>query len=60
MSNKIKVSYYREASDLAQILLDNGYKNVKIEKVYNYPLTTYYIVSYEDLKVGKGEWKLKV
>ena len=48
MSNKIKVSYYREASDLAQILLDNGYKNVKIEKVYNYPLTTYYIVSYED------------
>lgn len=36
---KIKVSYYKQASELVKILLDNGYKNVNIikhSKIYSW------------------------
>jgi len=45
---KLKVKYYKEASDLMGILLDNGYVDIKIKTMSNYPLGNYYIVEYEE------------
>lgn len=46
---KIRVGYYKEASEIAEILLDNGYKNVNIIKLKkNYSWEKAYEIEFAD------------